>query len=214
MIKLDILSDPICPWCLIGKTNLDKAILKFSDAKFQIEWHPFQLNPEMPLEGMDRREYLKTKFGSKENAYRVYSRISKTAIESGLELELQRIERTPNTLNAHRLIHWSGLEGFQTEAVAALFKAYFIDGRDIGNVTTLIFIAKGIGLDQSLITRLLESDADREIIVKRDRNSREKGVTGVPTFIVNNTHVMPGAQSENLWINVITELNELKDGPK
>ena len=214
MIKLDILSDPICPWCLIGKTNLDKAILKFPDTKFQIEWHPFQLNPEMPLEGMDRREYLKTKFGSKENAYRVYSRISKTAIESGLELELQRIERTPNTLNAHRLIHWSGLEGFQTEAVAALFKAYFIDGRDIGNVTTLIFIAKDIGLDQSLITRLLESDADREIIVKRDRNSREKGVTGVPTFIVNNTHVMPGAQSENLWINVINELNELKDGTK
>ena len=214
MIKLDILSDPICPWCLIGKTNLDKAILKFPDTKFQIEWHPFQLNPEMPLEGMDRREYLKTKFGSKENAYRVYSRISKTAIESGLELELQRIERTPNTLNAHRLIHWSGLEGFQTEAVAALFKAYFIDGRDIGNVTTLISIATGIGLDQSLITRLLESDADREIIVKRDRNSREKGVTGVPTFIVNNTHVMPGAQSENLWINVITELNELKDGTK
>lgn len=214
MIKLDILSDPICPWCLIGKTNLDKAILKFPDTKFQIEWHPFQLNPEMPLEGMDRREYLKTKFGSKENAYRVYSRISKTAIESGLELELQRIERTPNTLNAHRLIHWSGLEGFQTEAVAALFKAYFIDGRDIGNVTTLISIAKGIGLDQSLITRLLESDADREIIVKRDRNSREKGVTGVPTFIVNSTHVMPGAQSENLWINVITELNELKDGTK
>ena len=109
MIKLDILSDTNCPRCLIGKTYLDKAILKFPDAKFQIEWHPFQLNPEMPLEGMDRREYLKTKFGSKENAYRVYSRISKTAIVSGLELELQRIERTPNTLNAHRLIHWSGL---------------------------------------------------------------------------------------------------------
>ena len=214
MIKLDILSDPICPWCLIGKTNLDKAILKFPETKFQIEWHPFQLNPEMPLKGMDRREYLKTKFGSEENAYRVYSRISKKAVESGLELELQKIKRTPNTINAHRLIHWSGLEGFQTATVVALFKAYFIDGRDIGNIATLISIAKGIGLNESLIKRLLESDADKKIIEQRDRNSREKGVTGVPTFIVEDTHVLPGAQSENLWINVIEELNQLKGGTK
>ena len=121
MIKLDILSDPICPWCLIGKTNLDNALAQFPDVKIQIEWHPFQLNPDMPLKGMDRREYLTTKFGNKENAYRVYSRISKKATEIGLNLELQKIERTPNTLNAHRLIYWSGFEAFKLK----LFPPYF-----------------------------------------------------------------------------------------
>ena len=106
------------------------------------------------------------------------------------------------------------MEGFQTATVVALFKAYFIDGRDIGNIATLISIAKGVGLNESLIKRLLGSDADKKIIEQRDRNSREKGVTGVPTFIVEAPHVLPGAQSENLWINVIEELNELKGGTK
>jgi predicted DsbA family dithiol-disulfide isomerase len=214
MIKLDILSDPICPWCLIGKTNLDNALAQFPDVKIQIEWHPFQLNPEMPLKGMDRREYLTTKFGNKENAYRVYSRISKTATEVGLNLELQKIERTPNTLNAHRLIYWSGFEGLQTETVSALFSAYFIHGKDIGNSSTLSSIAENVGLDKALITRLLKSDSDRDSVSKRDQNFREKGVTGVPTFIVENSHVVPGAQSQGLWVKVITELKELKVNPK
>ena len=133
MVKLDILSDPICPWCYIGKANLDRALSKHPDHPFEIEWHPFQLNPTMPAEGMDRREYLETKFGGKENAVRVYSNIAEAAKVAGLNINFEGIKTTPNTINAHRLIHWAGLEGRQTAVVSKLFKAYFVEGRDIGS---------------------------------------------------------------------------------
>ncbi|MDJ1008076.1 MAG: DsbA family protein, partial [Paracoccaceae bacterium] len=114
MVKLDILSDPICPWCYIGKAQLDRALEAHPDHPLTVEWHPFQLNPDMPPEGMDRRSYLETKFGGKENAVRVYARIAQAAEAAGLMLNLEGIARTPNTIDAHRLIHWAGLEGRQT----------------------------------------------------------------------------------------------------
>ncbi len=184
MIKLDILSDPICPWCYIGKTHLDRALEAHADHPFQIEWHPFQLNPEMAPEGMDRRAYLEGKFGGKAGADEVYGRIAETAKAAGLDLALDAIERTPNTLDAHRLIHWAGLEGRQTFVVSRLFKAYFEEARDIGDHGVLLDIAEEAGLDRAMIRRLLESDADREDIRARDAHARERGVTGVPTFVV------------------------------
>jgi len=132
MIKLDILSDPICPWCYIGKAHLDRALSARPDHRFAIEWHPFQLNPEMPETGMDRREYLETKFGGRAQAVKVYGQIEDAANAAGLKIDFAAIKRTPNTIDAHRLIHWAGLEGRQTAAVSRLFKAYFEDGRDIG----------------------------------------------------------------------------------
>ena len=125
MVKLDIISDPICPWCYIGKTKLFRALEKHPDHPFTIEWHPFQLNPDMPAEGMDRREYLELKFGGKEGAVSVYGQIAQAAEETGLNIDFAAIERTPNTMNAHRLIHWAGIEGKQTAIVDALFKAFF-----------------------------------------------------------------------------------------
>lgn len=113
MVKLDILSDPICPWCYIGKASLDRALEKHPDHPFEIEWHPFQLNPEMPEGGMDRRAYLETKFGGRENAARVYARIDEAAQGAGLGINWEGIEVTPNTLDAHRLIHWARVEGRQ-----------------------------------------------------------------------------------------------------
>ena len=110
MIKLDIMSDPICPWCYIGKTQLDRALAANPDHPFTIEWHPFQLNPSMPAEGMDRRAYLEGKFGSKAAAVEVYSNIERQAQALGLPINFAAIKRTPNTINAHRLIHWAGLE--------------------------------------------------------------------------------------------------------
>ena len=153
-IKLDIMSDPICPWCYIGKTYLDRALEQNSDHPFQIEWHPFQLNPDMPPEGMDRRAYL------------------------------------------------------ETAAVSALFKAYFVEGRDIGDIDTLSDIADGIELDAAVIRRLLDSDADQQQIIDRDAHSRKMGITSVPTFIVAGKHAVPGAQPPELWSKVIAELNE------
>jgi predicted DsbA family dithiol-disulfide isomerase len=207
MIKLDILSDPICPWCFIGKARLDQALINHPDHPFAIEWHPFQLNPTMPAGGMDRREYLETKFGGRANALKVYGAIAEAAEESGLEIDFAAIKRTPNTLDAHRLIHWAGIEGRQTAVVTALFKAYFQEGKDIEDPATLRAIAEGVEMDGDMIARLLASEADRADIIARDTHARQRGVNSVPTFIVANTHVVPGAQPPELWEQVIAELS-------
>jgi predicted DsbA family dithiol-disulfide isomerase len=206
MVKLDILSDPICPWCWIGKAGLDAAMAEQPDHPFTIEWHPFQLNPDMPREGMDRRAYLEAKFGGREGAARAYAPVVERAAEAGLDLHLDRIATTPNTLDAHRLIHWAGIEGRQTAAVSALFKAYFTDGRDIGDRDVLADIADAIEMDASVVRRLLASDADLDGIRQRDAHSREMGVTGVPTFIVAQQHAVPGAQSKEMWLKVIEDI--------
>ncbi|SHI41274.1 Predicted dithiol-disulfide isomerase, DsbA family [Palleronia salina] len=206
MIKLDILSDPICPWCLIGKTRLDQVLQDRPDHPFTIEWHPFQLNPDMPPEGMDRRDYLETKFGGREGAVKAYAPVVEAAEATGLDIAFDRIERTPNTLDAHRMIHWAGLEGRQAAMVAALFNAYFMQGRDIGDHDTLLALAGDVGMDREMTARLLDSDADRADIAARDAHARARGVTGVPTFIIAERHAVPGAQPPELWHNVLDDL--------
>ncbi len=207
MVKLDIISDPICPWCYIGKANLDRALEAHPEHPFTIEWHPFQLNPDMPEGGMDRRDYLESKFGGKENAARVYSRIDEAAKTAGLSINWEGITRTPNTLNAHRLIHWAGIEGAQTFVVASLFRAYFVEGRDIGDIEVLADIADGCGLDAAMMRQLLQGDADLDDIRARDEHSRKMGVTGVPTFVVASKHAVPGAQPPELWGQVIEDIS-------
>ena len=206
MIKLDILSDPICPWCYIGKTWLDRALERHPDHPFAIEWHPFQLNPDMPAGGLDRRTYLEAKFGGKQKAAAVYAKIAEAAEAAGLAIDWGRIARTPNTLDAHRLIHWAGIEGRQTAVVSALFRAYFIEGRDIGEAGVLADIAARAGLDAEMIRALLQGEADRDEIAARDAHARDRGVTGVPTFVVANQYVLTGAQPTELWERVIAEL--------
>lgn len=206
-VKLDILSDPICPWCYIGKAGLDRALEAHPDHPFTIEWHPFQLNPDMPAGGMDRRSYLEAKFGGRDQAVAIYARIAEAAEAAGLAIDFEAIGRTPNTLDAHRLIHWAGLEGRQTAVVSALFRAYFVDGRDIGDPAVLLDLAEDAGLDRAMIARLLASDADAADIRARDAHARERGVTGVPTFVIANQHVAPGAQPPELWAKVIADIN-------
>lgn len=208
MVKLDIISDPICPWCFIGKTLLDRALEKRPEHPFVIEWHPFQLNPDMPPEGMDRRAYLEAKFGGAEGALTAYRPIMEKAREIGLDIEFDKIARTPNTLDAHRLIHWAGIEGQQAFVVAALFKAYFQEGRDIGDHDTLADIADSAGMDAAVVLKLLQSEADLDAIRERDAHSRKMGVNSVPTFIVASKHAVPGAQPSELWLKVIDELGE------
>ncbi|OED47773.1 DsbA family oxidoreductase [Leisingera sp. S232] len=205
-VKLDILSDPICPWCYIGKTHLDKALAEVPDHPFVIEWHPFQLNPDMPREGMDRREYLERKFGGKDGAVKAYAPVVEHAEKAGLTINFEAMLRTPNTLDAHRLIHWAGIEGKQTEAVDALFQAYFVDAKDIGDPAVLTDIAREAGLDADATARLLDGDSDVDTIRDRDAHSRQMGVSSVPTFIVANQHAVPGAQPPELWKQVIEDL--------
>ena len=208
MIQLDIFSDPICPWCYIGKAQLDRALADAPDHPFRIRWLPFMLNPDMPRDGMDRRDYLEAKFGGQKGAVEAYLPVAEHAETVGLDLKLDAIERTPSTIDAHRLIHWAEVEGVQTAIVSALFRAYFEEGRDIGHAETLADIADGCGLDASMVLRLLSTDEDRREIVEQDAAARGMGVQAVPTFIVAGQHAVPGAQPPELWAKVIAELRE------
>ena len=207
MVTLDIISDPICPWCYIGKTHLDTATQRAGFITFDIHWRPFQLNPDMPAEGMNRREYLEAKFG-KDNAQKFYKQIEDTAIDAGLDVRFDLIERTPNTFDAHRLIRWSRSTGQQSILVHQLFIRYFVQGEDISDRDLLLEVAESIGMDREVVSRLFEQDADRELLQNEEAAAREIGVNGVPTFIVANKHVVTGAQPPDLWSKVLEELAE------
>lgn len=207
MIRLDIFSDPVCPWCYIGKANLDRALEAHPDHPFRIEWHPFQLNPDMPREGVDKRTYLAGKFGEVQLT-QVHLRLKEMSRAAGAEIDPDTPKRIPNTLDAHRLIHWAGLEGRQNAAVAGLFRAYWREGRDIGNRAVLADIAASAGMDRAMVARLLDSDADAGDIRARDEDARRKGVNSVPTFLIAQQYVVSGAQPPEVWGNVIRELVE------
>jgi len=209
MIRLDIFSDPVCPWCYIGKAQLDRAFAARPDHPFAVAWHPFQLNPDMPRQGVDRAQYLEAKFGGRAKATAIYARVEQAAAEAGVEIDFAAMTRMPNTLDAHRLIHWAGLEGRQTAVKAALMRGFFREGRDIGDAATLVALAEACGMDAALVTRLLASDADRDDIAARDADARRKGVTAVPTFLLAGQYVVQGAQPPDVWGRIIEEMQAL-----
>ena len=210
-IRLDIFSDPVCPWCYIGKANLDRALAESPGHPFVIQWHPFQLNPDMPAEGADKRAYLEAKFGGKARVDAMTDRLREVARAVGLTFDPDHARRMPNTLNAHRLIHWAGIEGRQSDVVTRLMQAYWKEGRDIGDLATLADIAAEAGMDRAATLRLLQSDADADDIAARDADARAKGVTAVPTFLIAQHYVVSGAQPPELWGQVIAELTT-RDG--
>ena len=205
-IRLDIFSDPVCPWCYVGKANLDRALAAHPDHPFQIQWHPFQLNPDMPPEGVAKRAYLEEKFGGKARVDAVHDRLREAARAAGVDMNPDKPQRMPNTLNAHRLIHWASIEGVQSPVVTALMRAYWVEGRDIGDLSTLADIAAENGMDRATTLRLLQSDADADDIQARDQDARRKGVNSVPTFLIAQQYVVSGAQPSETWAGVITEL--------
>lgn len=206
MIPLDIFADPVCPWCLIGKVELDRALESRPDHPFAITWHPFRLNPQMPREGMDRIDYLKAKLGPRAEE------ASRTVAEraASLGLILNPSPREPDTTDAHRLLYWAGLEGAQTRVMSGLLRAHWQEARDIGDPAELARIGGAAGLDQAMLARLLDSDADRDKVIRRESHARERGITSVPTFIVANRHVISGAQPAGLWQQVIDEMSSAR----
>ena len=208
MIRLDIFSDPVCPWCLIGKANLDRAMESRPNHPFQVQWHPFQLNPDMPKDGVGHVDYLAAKFGSREKAIQAMLQVAEHAKTAGAEIDMEKVTRLPNTLDAHRVIHWAGIEGRQTAMVARLFKAHWREGADIGEAATLARLAGEVGMDAAAVARLLATDADADDIRARDMDARQKGVTAVPTFLIAQQYVVSGAQPVEMWQQVIDELAE------
>ncbi|MEM6662806.1 MAG: DsbA family oxidoreductase [Pseudomonadota bacterium] len=206
MVRLDIISDPICPWCYIGKANLDKAIAETGHNPFDVEWRIFQLNPDMPPEGYDRKAYLEAKFGGPERAQEIYGRIKDAASGAGLDVNFDKIQRTPNTMDAHRLIRWARTTGNQNALVEQLFHRYFEDGADISDHGVLLDVAEAAGMEREVVDTLLTGDADREMLAEEDTSAREMGVSGVPCFIVGGRYVMQGAQPPETWVKLINEL--------
>ena len=212
-VTLDIFSDPVCPWCLIGKAELDRALAQRPDHPFVLTWHPFQLNPDMPPQGMDRADYLRAKFG--DHAQTLNDQIDRRA--DALGIELQPVTRQPNTFDAHRLIHWAGVEHAQTTVVDAVMRAHWQQSRNIGDSATLAEIASEAGMDSEVVARLLTSDSDRDTVAKREQHARDRGISSVPTFVIGNRHVVPGAQPADLWLQVISELDgtlQRQDAPQ
>lgn len=200
-IQIDIFSDPICPWCFIGRRRLSQALQARLDIKATTFWRPFQLNPDMPELGMDRNTYLLAKFGDTHRASKQQSDIIRTGEIVGIHFAFDKIKRTPNTLPAHLLIQFAQ-KNLQTEAdfdrrdalIDALFTGYFIEGRDIGDITELVEIGAMVGFNKRDIKKYLEDGRDVQEILAEDLQARHIGVSGVPCFIFNGSFALMGAQ--------------------
>lgn len=194
-LQIDVVSDVMCPWCMIGKRRLEGAIETFGGA-VDVRWRPFQLDPTLPPGGRDRREYLETKFGGPERAKAIYSRIEEAGREEGIEFAFDRIAVSPNTLDAHRLIRWAGsaAKDAQSRVVDALFEAFFLRGRDIGSHDVLVDVTRDCGMDEAIVADLLATDRDVEAVREAIAQARAMGVTGVPCFIVDRRYAIMGAE--------------------
>jgi predicted DsbA family dithiol-disulfide isomerase len=198
-LTVDVISDVICPWCYVGKRRLEKAIATL-DRKVEVRWLPFQLNPRMPKEGIARKEYRTAKFGSWQRSLELDSKMVAVGEIEGIHFAFDRIERTPNTLDAHRLIWLAEKEGVQDAAVEALFRAYFSEARDISNRQVLLDVVAEAGLDRHMGESVLSSDDGLEAIKEAEELCREIGVEGVPFFTFNRAFTLSGAQQPDAFL--------------
>lgn len=192
-LRIDVVSDVICPWCFLGKRRLDKALSLIPDIESEIIFRPFFLDPSIPAEGLGRREYMVAKFGE-ERLKTIHDPLIAAGKEDGVPYEFDKITRTPNTLDAHRLIRWSLLEGVQPAVTEALFMAYWNQGKDVGDRDVLVAIADANGMDAGDIRTRLDADTDTAAVMAEVQQAQAIGVTGVPTYIINSRYGVVGAQ--------------------
>jgi predicted DsbA family dithiol-disulfide isomerase len=198
-MRIDVVSDVICPWCYIGKRRLAEALRQRPEVEAEILWHPFQLNPDMPPEGMPRERYIAAKFGGGQHASRIYQNVTDVGATVGISFHFERIQVTPNTRDAHRLIRRASASGDAGPMVEALFNAYFIEGRNIGDRGTLAQIAQEASLDGDDAARFLASRDGAEEVVAEDMSARRIGINAVPCFIFERKYVVSGAQEAEFF---------------
>jgi predicted DsbA family dithiol-disulfide isomerase len=191
---IDVISDVICPWCYVGKRRMEKAVALAGRGDVQVRWHPFQLNPHMPKAGMNRKEYRTAKFGSWERSLALDAQVTEVGRAAGIPFAFDKIERTPNTLDAHRLIGLAEQEGIQDAVVEAVFRAYFTEGQDITNVSTLLNVVSEAGLDRNRAEVLLSGDGGMAAIRAAEEQAHRAGVWGVPFYVINGTLALSGAR--------------------
>lgn len=207
-INVDVVSDVVCPWCFIGKRRLDAALAALPDIGVEVRWRPFQLDPTIPPEGKDRREYMIGKFGSQERIDQIHANIVQLGAVEGIAFDFDAIKVAPNTLDAHRVIRWAAGSGsdVQNRLVDILFRAYFEQGQNIGDHTVLLEAAQLSGMDVRLVEALLPSDADRDEVQTEIATASRMGITGVPCFLLENKYAVMGAQEANTLADAIRQV--------
>jgi predicted DsbA family dithiol-disulfide isomerase len=202
-MEIDIIFDTVCPWCYIGKRRLEQALAMRPQVKARPVWRPFLLNPEMPPEGIDRSAYLLKKFGSEARVRRIYGAISEAAQSVEIDFAFDRIGRTPNSVDSHRLVRFADRHGRADEVVEALFVEFFIDGRDIGDFDVLTRIGAEHGLDRRALAAYLESGEDTQLIHDENARAHRLGINGVPSFAFNGKLVISGAQEPQVLVRLL-----------
>jgi predicted DsbA family dithiol-disulfide isomerase len=205
MLTIDLISDVICPWCFIGKRRLEKALNGHSAT---VRWHPFQLNSDMPPEGIDRKFYRIRKFGSWERSQELDAQVVAAGHGEGISFNFDKMARTPNTLDAHRVIWLAGERGEQDAVVEALFLAYFTDGGDLSDRATLAEVAARVGLDRVEVDELLAGDKALDVVRAGEEQACRLGVSGVPFFVVNSRVALSGAQPPELFRQAFEQAGE------
>ncbi len=205
-MQIDIISDTICPWCFIGKRRLEAALAQRPDLDPTILWHPFQLNPDTPVEGLSREEYMRKKFGNRDYPKGFADSIRAAGASVGIDFGFERMARVPNTVRSHRLLHWANQEGKQDALVEVLFRIYFLEARDIGDPEVLIEAAAEAGMDGDTVRTKLDRGDDDEMVRTQDEYVRGMGVTGVPTFIINQKYALQGAQEPEAFLQVLDKI--------
>ena len=210
-LRIDVVSDVVCPWCYVGKKRLEEALEALPEVHAEIFWRPFQLDGTIPQGGIPREEYLTKKFGAN-RAHDMYARLEGIGREAGIPFDFKSIKISPNTLDAHRLLRWAQAVGTQSEVKEQLFKLFFIEGKDIGDHELLAQVAAENGIEKDVAARLLASDADVEAVREEIETAARMGVTGVPFFIFNSKIAVSGAQPSEVLIQAVQHcLNQPKE---
>jgi predicted DsbA family dithiol-disulfide isomerase len=208
-IRIDIVSDVVCPWCYIGKRRLEKAMNTLSNQyDFEVEYQPFELNPDMPKEGVNQKEYLSKKFGGEARYDQITTHTTQTAATEGLKFDFSKQLVSPNTRDAHRIIFLSKEEGKQPETKEAFMKAYFEEGVDLSKKENLIAVAAKAGLDKEKVKSWLDSDKGLAEVELSEQINYQRGVSGVPFYIINNKYGVSGAQPSEAFIDMLMQVGK------
>jgi predicted DsbA family dithiol-disulfide isomerase len=205
MVRIDVYSDVICPWCFIGKRRMEKGLAGLAAT---VRWHPFELNPDMPREGVERRTYRVKKLGSWERSLELDASIVRAGVGEGLTFNFDKMARTPNTFDSHRIIWLAGEKGVQDAVVEALFKAYFTDGRDLSDRATLAAVAVESGLNAREVTELLAGDRGAAEVRQWEQMGQRLGISGVPFFVINGKVALSGARPPEVFRAAVEQATE------
>lgn len=209
---IDVVSDVVCPWCFIGLKRLDAALAQLTDIDVAVRWRPFQLDPTIPPEGKDRRQYMLAKFGSEEKLRQIHANITPVGAAEGIAFDFDAITVSPNTIDAHRVIRWAGAAGgdVQNRLVRTLFSFYFEQGKNIGDHAVLVDAARQAGMDSAVVEAMLPTAADRDEVANEVATASKMGISGVPCFLLESKYAVMGAQDSATLVQAVRQVATAK----